>query len=123
MDEYLKRWEIYAPKSYAQIRETDDIDQIAQNTKLPIRKIRKIKEHLFINQHQLDDGVRLFDPDPVLLMLGLDYNAEILLLKIYNYWSMSILRLVLKEFFKQIIVLHIMQRFAPEGFGILFNLL
>jgi len=31
LDEYLKRWEVYAPQSYQKIRETDDISIIAKN--------------------------------------------------------------------------------------------
>lgn len=42
----------------------NDIRIIAKNTGFSQIKITKIKENIFFKQHQLDDGVRLFAPDP-----------------------------------------------------------
>jgi hypothetical protein len=64
IDEYIKRWEVYAPKAYQKIRETDDLIKISKNTGLSQAKITKIKQHIFYKKHLLDDGYRLFDPDP-----------------------------------------------------------
>lgn len=63
MDEFT-RWERYAPEAYDAIRRTDDIADIARNTGLPQSRLQRIKDHLFYKEHQLDDGVRRFDPDP-----------------------------------------------------------
>ena len=92
LDEYINRWEVYAPQSYAKIREMDDIDKIAKNTGFWIGKIRKIKEHIFFREHELDDGTRLFDPDPDIadawfrLQKG-EYNNEDLRLLEHEYFE------------------------------------
>jgi hypothetical protein len=81
LDDFLNRWEVYAPQAYAKIRGESDIESIANNTGLSIRKIQRIKRHIFFEEHQLDDGIRLFDPDPDIadawfrLRQG-DYNDE-----------------------------------------------
>ena len=64
LNKYLQRWEVYAPNCYQKIRETNDVYDIAQNTKLSTQKISKIKDHIFFKQHQLDNEIRRFDPDP-----------------------------------------------------------
>ncbi|MGE0010453.1 MAG: hypothetical protein AB7F19_00640 [Candidatus Babeliales bacterium] len=52
-------------EEYDKIRScTNDIDVIAKNTGWPLRKIKLIKEHLFINEHILPDNVvDRFAPD------------------------------------------------------------
>lgn len=92
LDEYLKRWEVYAPSAYQKIRNTNDIRTIAENTGFSQIKITKIKEHIFFKQHQLDDGIRLFDPDPDIadawfrLQKG-DYNEQDLRLLEHEYFE------------------------------------
>lgn len=64
MNDFI-RWEEYAPEAYNKIRSSsDDIGEIAKNTGWLEFQIQRIKNHLFYRQHQLDDGVRCFDPDP-----------------------------------------------------------
>ncbi|MEO0826904.1 MAG: RHS repeat-associated core domain-containing protein, partial [Cyanobacteria bacterium J06642_9] len=61
----FQRWEEYAPEAYQAIRNSsDDVTSIARNTGFPERRIQRIKDHLFNNQHQLDSGISYFDPDP-----------------------------------------------------------
>ncbi|WP_246605528.1 hypothetical protein [Sphaerospermopsis torques-reginae] len=64
LDEYINRWEIYAPQSYEKIRKSDDVLTIAKNTGFSKKKIQRIKEHIFFQKHQLDDSMRTFDTDP-----------------------------------------------------------
>ena len=52
--EYLKRFLEYAPEAYDAIRDTDDVAGIARNTGWAEFRIRRIKKHLFYDQHQLD---------------------------------------------------------------------
>ncbi|MDZ7956445.1 MAG: hypothetical protein RMY34_00800 [Aulosira sp. DedQUE10] len=64
MNEF-QRWEQYAPEAYNAIRQnTDDVVEISLNTGWQEFRIKRIKNHLFYRQHQLDDGFDLFDPDP-----------------------------------------------------------
>ena len=61
---FIKRLETI-DKEYENIRiDIADISKIAQNTGMPEWKIRKIKDHVFFNEHILDDGIRRFDADP-----------------------------------------------------------
>ncbi len=63
-DAYIKRLNTI-DSEYANIRiDTTDISKIAQNTGMPEWKIRRIKEHVFYNEHLLDSGLRKFDADP-----------------------------------------------------------
>lgn len=41
-----------------------DVIDIARNTGLSPGAVRRAKDHLFIREHQLDDGIRRFDADP-----------------------------------------------------------
>ena len=60
---YIKRLETI-DLEYENIRiDTTDIPRIAQNTGMPEWKISRIKEHVFFNEHILEDGVRRYDPD------------------------------------------------------------
>ncbi|CAD5971514.1 hypothetical protein PCC7805_03841 [Planktothrix agardhii] len=92
LDEYLNRWEVYAPQSYQKIRATNDIQIIAEKTGFSQVKIAKIKEHIFFKEHQLDDCIRLFDPDPDIadawfrLQEG-DYNDQDLRLLKHEYFE------------------------------------
>ncbi|MBD2504173.1 hypothetical protein [Anabaena azotica] len=62
---YMERWEQYAPEAYNTIRGTaDDIVAIARTTGWAEFRIRRIKDHIFYRQHQLDDRFDCFDPDP-----------------------------------------------------------
>ena len=61
----ITRWEQYAPEAYDEIRSSsNDVEEIARNTGWLQFRTQRIKEHLFYRKHQLDDGVRFFDPDP-----------------------------------------------------------
>ena len=61
----LTRWENYAPDAYEAIRlSEDDISEIARGTDWSEYRIQRIKNHLFYREHQLDDRVSRFDPDP-----------------------------------------------------------
>ncbi|WP_197993453.1 hypothetical protein, partial [Trichormus variabilis] len=45
-------------------RNTDDVSEIALHTGWAEFRIRRIKNHVFYRQHQLDDRFDYFDPDP-----------------------------------------------------------
>ena len=62
--DFWHRWEVYAPDAYDNIRVIDDTADIARHVRWPEYRIRRVKEHIFFCQHQLDDGMRRFDPDP-----------------------------------------------------------
>jgi RHS repeat-associated protein len=63
-DEYIKL-EKLAKKAYNEIAQsTADVSKIAKNTGMNEQRIQRIKDHLFNNEHILDDGIRKFDPDP-----------------------------------------------------------
>jgi WXG100 family type VII secretion target len=57
-------WEVYAPRAYDQIRSTDDIGDIARHSGMSEAEITQIKNHVFFEEHPLDDGIRRFDPNP-----------------------------------------------------------
>jgi hypothetical protein len=88
----LERWEEYAPGVYDAIRNADDVQEISQNTGWLEFRIQRIKDHLFYRQHQLYDGLRLFDPHPdiadawIRLRQG-QYNAEDLRLLEHEYFE------------------------------------
>ena len=53
-----------AERIYDRIRSTsDDVVQISHQTGIPEWKIQKIKEHVFYNDHILDDRIGRFDAD------------------------------------------------------------
>jgi hypothetical protein len=63
----LKQGDFDAAESlYNTIRQTDDVTVIAGNSGLPQFQVQRVKDHLFNNAHQLDDGMRLFDADPMI---------------------------------------------------------
>jgi len=51
---------------YETIRKTDDVAAIVQHTGLPDFQVQRVKDHLFFNTHDLDDGLRRFDADPLI---------------------------------------------------------
>ena len=52
---------------YDKVRQCDkDVAQIAHHTPYDLQQVRTIKDHLFINEHQLDDGMARFDADPLI---------------------------------------------------------
>ena len=54
-----------AERVYDDIRKsTTDVAAIAKNTEMSESRIQRIKDHLFNNNHALDDSVRRFDADP-----------------------------------------------------------
>jgi len=54
-----------AEAAYELIRQdAADVSQIAENTGMSVADVTNIKNHLFFNEHQLDEGVRRFDADP-----------------------------------------------------------
>ncbi len=54
-----------AAKVYDGIRSSvDDVARIAKNTGIPESRIARIKDHVFHKLHQMDDGLRRFDPSP-----------------------------------------------------------
>ena len=53
-----------AERIYDRIRSTsDDVVQISHQTGIPEWKIQKIKEHVFWNDHILDDRISRFDAE------------------------------------------------------------
>ncbi|RCJ34722.1 hypothetical protein A6770_16790 [Nostoc minutum NIES-26] len=91
--DYLQRWEEYAPEAYDAIRcNADDVLEIAQNTGWAEFRIKRIKDHLFYRQHQLDDRLGRFDPDPdiadawIRLQQG-NFNHEDLRLLEHEYFE------------------------------------
>ncbi|MBD1215149.1 MAG: hypothetical protein H9534_21015 [Dolichospermum circinale Clear-D4] len=88
----MNRWEIYAPQSYKKIRNSDAVLSIARNTGFSENKIKRIKEHIFFQNHQLDDSIRTFDPDPDIadawfrLQTG-DYKHEDIKLLEHEYFE------------------------------------
>lgn len=62
--ETIERKERQAKSFYEKVRsDTADVEKIAKTTGFSEKKIAKIKQHVFINEHILDDGVRKFDED------------------------------------------------------------
>ena len=58
-----KRAEEHAAKYYEEIRKrTSDIDAIVKHTEFTKEQITEVKQFLFIDEQQLDDGKRRFDP-------------------------------------------------------------
>ena len=57
-----------AERAYESIRQMgDDVVAIARHTSISEAHIARIKLHIFSNFHQLDDGVRRFDADPLIV--------------------------------------------------------
>jgi hypothetical protein len=57
-----------AAHAYEVIRQTqDDVVAIARHTGMRESWIARIKAHLFYRLHRLDDGVRRFDADPLIV--------------------------------------------------------
>lgn len=55
--------QIHAEKYYEFIRHcSSDVDKISKNTSFTQEQILLIKNYLFINQHNLDGEIKLFDP-------------------------------------------------------------
>ncbi|BDI14271.1 hypothetical protein ANSO36C_00730 [Nostoc cf. commune SO-36] len=92
--EYLKRFLEYAPEAYDAIRDADDVAVIARNTGWAEFRIRRIKKHLFYDEHQLDYdlGFNRFSPDPdiadawIRLQRG-NFNPEDLRLLEHEYFE------------------------------------
>lgn len=62
LDPYSKKAENHAELYYEEIRHrTDDIIKIAKNLNKSTEEIRKVKNYLFMEQHQLDKGYARFD--------------------------------------------------------------
>ena len=54
-----------AEREYTVFRErSDDVPAIARNTGWSEQRISRIKDHVFYDEHRLDDGVRRFNADP-----------------------------------------------------------
>ena len=63
IEEYLKQEE-YAEKMYDKFRKSNtDIKNISENTNIPEWRVKRIKEHVFYNEHIKDFEVGRFDPD------------------------------------------------------------
>lgn len=61
----LEYWDFDGAEAvYDIIRGTDDIADISKHTGIPDFQVRRIKNHLFNQEHRLDDGLRRFDADP-----------------------------------------------------------
>ena len=57
-----------AAHAYEAIRQAhDDVVAIARHTDMRVSWIARIKAHLFDRTHRLDDGVRRFDADPLIV--------------------------------------------------------
>lgn len=62
-DPLSKRAQKHADMYYEEIRKrTTDAQAIAKNTNYTVKEISKIKNYLFYEQHDLEDGYRRFDP-------------------------------------------------------------
>lgn len=62
----IARQDLLASELYSNIRASiDDVQKIARNLDMPEFQVRRIKEHIFNNTHQLDHGkgIARFDPD------------------------------------------------------------
>ena len=56
-----------AERYYERVRTCQgDVESIAGNTPYSARQVKTIKDHLFYNTHQLDDGIARFDADPLI---------------------------------------------------------
>lgn len=54
-----------AELAYNTIRsDSGDVAAIARNTGMPEWRVSRIKDHVFFNEHQLDDGLMRFQADP-----------------------------------------------------------
>lgn len=52
---------------YERVREcSHDVEVISANTPYSEQQVDRVKNHLFFNTHQLDDGVARFDADPLI---------------------------------------------------------
>jgi hypothetical protein len=49
---------------YVEIRNVNDVGQIAKNIGWKERDVKRVKDHIFNNEHKLDNGLRKFDADP-----------------------------------------------------------
>ena len=57
-----------AERAYESIRQmSDDVAAIARHTGISEARIARIKPYIFSSLHQLDDGVRRFDADPLIV--------------------------------------------------------
>ena len=57
-----------AELAYDAIRSSsDDVAAISQNTGLKAFQVQRVKDHLFHRSHMLDDGVKMFDADPLIV--------------------------------------------------------
>lgn len=64
VDQYGKAARSHAALYYDSIRKMKtDAVKIAENTGYPVEEIRQIKNYLFLDEHDLGDGKRRFDPD------------------------------------------------------------
>lgn len=62
-DPYSDKAEAHAKRFYEFIRKTNsDIEKITNNTEWNFSQILLVKNYLFINSHDLDGDIRLFDP-------------------------------------------------------------
>ncbi|WBW95944.1 polymorphic toxin-type HINT domain-containing protein [Oceanirhabdus sp. W0125-5] len=89
-----KQLDDIAKNMYSTFRNSsDDIAAIAENTGWDFNDIEKIKNHIFIDELKLDDGIRRLDPDYEMsqawdrLLKGEYYENDILLLKHELYES------------------------------------
>jgi ribonuclease BN (tRNA processing enzyme) len=85
-----------ADEMYSNIRNSkDDIQKIAKNLSMPEFQIRRIKEHIFYNTHQLDHGlgVRRFHADLEIatawknMEAGIHIETDLLILKHEHFES------------------------------------
>ena len=54
----------HAKMAYEAIRKNKyDAEKIAKNTGFPIEQIKRVKDYIFYEKHNLTGGIRVFDPD------------------------------------------------------------
>jgi hypothetical protein len=76
-----------AEREYEVIRHTDDVGTIAQNTGWKEKDIATVKDHVFHNDHVLDERVGRFDADPEIanawnrLQIGKQTSSDVKLLE------------------------------------------
>lgn len=92
------RQEATAAKLYEEFRKNkNDVSEISKNINWKPSAIKEIKEHIFFNKHELDEGVKRFDPDYQMalawqrLIEGNERPLDILLLK-HEYYEIMLMK-------------------------------
>lgn len=66
LDKSIEKQEAYAKSVYTKIRnisEKEDIEKVAKSSGLDYNSIKEIRDHVFVNKHQLSNGFKRFAED------------------------------------------------------------